>query len=277
VRKDGTEFGVEVGLNPVQTDAGTAVLATIVDLTERMRQSAALQEANAALKRSNLELERFAYVASHDLQTPMRGIASFAELLYANYADRLDAQGGDWLRRIIDSINQLQRLIRDLLEYARIGAEVQPLEAVPMRDVFNEVLELFDATIRATGAQVTCGELPTVMGHRSELIELLLNLIDNALKYHGPEPPRVHVSAERIGGEWRFSVRDNGIGIGPRYHERIFEIFTRLHGPHEFPGTGIGLAASRRIVHLHGGRIWVESELGKGSVFRFTIPESSDE
>jgi PAS domain S-box-containing protein len=277
LRKDGSEFVVEIGLSPAQADGGMTVLATIVDQSERLRQSAVLRNVNAALKRSNLELERFAYVASHDLQTPMRGVASFAELLSSKYADKLDTQARDWLRRIIDSIDQLQRLIRDLLEYSRIGAEVQPLERVQLRDVFNQVLGLLESTIRDTGAQVTCGELPTVMGHRSPLVELLLNLIDNAIKYHGPESPRVHVSAERVGGEWQVTVQDNGIGIAPRYHERIFEIFTRLHGPHEFRGTGIGLAACRRIVHRHGGRIWVDSDAGLGSVFRFTLPELSDE
>lgn len=277
LRKDGSQFAIEIGLSPVQTDAGTGALATIVDLSERLRQSAALREANSALKRSNLELERFAYVASHDLQTPMRTIASFAELLNSNYAEQLDAEARDWLRRIIGATHQLQRLIRDLLEYSRIGADVQPLEPVSFQEVFTQVLELLDGMIRASGALVTCGELPTVMGHRSQLIELLLNLIENAIKYRGPEPPRVYVGAKRVGREWQFSVTDNGIGIAARYHERIFEIFTRLHGPHEFPGTGIGLATCRRIVHRHGGRIWVDSEVGEGSVFRFTIPEYGDE
>lgn len=277
VRKDGSEFVVEIGLSPVQTDDGATVLATIVDLSERLRQSAALREANAALKRSNLELERFAYVASHDLQTPMRSVASFAELLNSHYAHKLDTEAGDWLRRIIDSIHQQQRLIRDLLEYSRIGANVEPLEPVSFRDVFAHVMELLDGPIRAAGAQVTCGELPTVVGHRSQLTELLLNLLDNALKYHGSAPPRVHLAAKRVGRDWQFSVSDNGVGIAPRYHERIFEIFTRLHRHHEFPGAGIGLAACRRIVHRHGGRIWVESEVGQGSVFYFTIPELSDE
>jgi signal transduction histidine kinase len=189
----------------------------------------------------------------------------------------LDPQASDWLRRIVDSINQLQRLIRDLLEYSRIGADVQLLERVSLRDLVTQVLELLDGTIRASRAEVTCSELPTVIGHRSQLKEVLLNLIDNALKYHAPGPQRVHVSAERVSNAWQVSVRDNGIGIAPRYHERIFEIFTRLHGPHQFPGTGIGLAACRRIVHRHGGEIWVESEVGAGSVFHFTIPEFSDE
>jgi chemotaxis family two-component system sensor kinase Cph1 len=216
-------------------------------------------------------------VASHDLQTPMRTIASFAELLHSNYAEQLDVEARDWLRRIMDATHQLQQLIRDLLEYSRIGADVQPLEPVSFQEVFTQVLELLDGMIRASGALVTCGELPTVMGHRSQLIELLLNLIENAIKYRGPDPPRVYVGAKRVGGEWQFSVTDNGIGIAARYHERIFEIFTRLHGPHEFPGTGIGLATCRRIVHRHGGRIWVDSEEGEGSVFRFTIPEYGDE
>jgi light-regulated signal transduction histidine kinase (bacteriophytochrome) len=264
---------VQVGLSPVQTDTGLTVLASISDLTEHLRQAAALREANAALKLSNLELERFAYVASHDLQTPMRSIASFAELLSSNYADKLDARAADWLHRILASINQLRVLVGDLLEYSRIDTDAQPAESVVVEEVFTQVVALLDDAISATGAQVTCGTLPTISAHRSQVTELLLHLIDNAIKYHGSEPPRVHVSAERVDHEWHFRVADNGIGITPKHYERIFEIFARLHSPRAFPGTGIGLAACRRIVQRHGGRIWVESELGKGSVFHFTIPE----
>lgn len=271
-RKDGSEFPVEIGLNPVRTDEGLFVLAAVADISER-EQTKALRRAVEALERSNIELQRFAYVASHDLQTPMRSVASFAELLQTEYADKLDARAQDWLRRTADSARQLQMLVRDLLEYARVDSPAHRFERVPMREVFDQAVLLLDASVREAGAEVSCGELPTVMGARSQLVQLLRNLIGNGLKYRGADAPRIHVCAERKGNEWTFAVSDNGIGIAPRHRERIFEMFQRLHDQGEFPGTGIGLAVCRRVVQQHGGRIWVEAEPGKGSVFYFTIPE----
>lgn len=272
LRKDGSEFPVEVGLNPVRTDEGQFVISAIADISER-EQTKTLRLAVEALERSNLESQRFAHVASHDLQTPMRSIASFVELLGIRYADKLDAQAQDWIRRVVESVKQLQTLVDDLLEYARVDSPAQRFEPVPLRDVFAHAVLLLDATVRETGAELSCGELPVVMGARSQLVQLLLNLIGNALKYRGADPPRVHVFAEREGDQWRFAVRDNGIGIAARHHERIFEMFQRLHDQGEYPGTGIGLAICRHVVQRHGGRIWVESEPGRGSVFFFTIAE----
>lgn len=237
------------------------------------RKVAELKQSNEALTRSNLELQRFAYVASHDLQTPMRGVASFVELLRSRYADKLDAQANDWIDRIIGSVKHLQNLVRDLLEYSRVDARPQPFEAVNMREVFDQALSLMGETVHDAGTEVSCGELPLVMGDRTQLAQLMLNLIGNGLKYRGSVPPRVHVSAQLGAEGWVFAVRDNGIGIDAQFHERIFEVFQRLHGPKEYPGTGIGLAICRRVVHRHGGRVWVESEPGSGSVFYFTIPE----
>jgi PAS domain S-box-containing protein len=274
-RKDGTEFPVEIGLSPVRTDEELFVLAAIVDITERMRQTEALRKSNEALERSNIELQRFAYVASHDLQTPMRTVASFVELLQSTYGDKLDAQANDWIRRTVEAIKHLQTLIRDLLEYSRIDSQARRFERVPLREVFDHAVSLLDASVREAGAEVSCGELPVVMGDRSQLVQLMLNLIDNGIKYRGTDPPRIHVSAERTGNEWTVAVRDNGIGIVPRYHERIFELFKRLHNQREYPGTGIGLAVCRRVVQRHGGKIWVESESGRGSVFYFTIAEGT--
>jgi PAS domain S-box-containing protein len=273
LRKDGSEFPVEIGLSPVTTDEGSFVLAAIVDISERLRQASALRHSHEALERSNIELQRFAYVASHDLQTPMRGIASFAELLQTTYADKLDAQAKDWIRRVVQSTRQMQTLVRDLLEYSRVDSQPHPFQPVPFREVFDHAVSLLDASVREANAEVSCGELPVVTGDRSQLVQLMLNLIGNALKYRGADPPRVHVSAERSAGEdtWTFAVRDNGIGIDRRHQEQIFEIFRRLHDQKEIPGTGIGLAVCRRVVQRHGGRIWVESEPGRGSTFFFTI------
>ena len=274
LRRDGTEFPVEIGLNPVQTEDGTLVLAAIVDLTERQRAAdAALRRTNEALERSNIELQRFAYVASHDLQTPMRNVASFVELLQTSYTDQLDAQANDWIRRIVQSVKQLQTLVRDLLEYSQVDAQAHPFTPVPGREVFDAAVTLLESSIRESGAQVSCGELPVLTGDRSQLVQLLINLIGNSLKYRGTEVPQIRVEADRLDGEWRIMVRDNGIGIDPRYHDRIFEIFERLHDQRSHPGSGIGLAVCRRVVHRHGGRIWVESESGTGSRFYFTIPE----
>jgi PAS domain S-box-containing protein len=274
LRRDGTEFPVEIGLNPVQTEDDTLVLAAIVDLTERQRAAdAALRRTNEALERSNIELQRFAYVASHDLQTPMRNVASFVELLQATYTDQLDAQANDWIGRIVQSVKQLQTLVRDLLEYSQVDAQAHPFTPVPGREVFDAAVTLLESSIRESGAQVSCGELPVLTGDRSQLVQLLINLIGNSLKYRGTEVPQIRVEADRLDGEWRIMVRDNGIGIDPRYHDRIFEIFERLHDQRSHPGSGIGLAVCRRMVHRHGGRIWVESESGTGSRFYFTIPE----
>jgi signal transduction histidine kinase len=236
---------------------------------------AQLRKANEALERSNIELQRFAYVASHDLQSPMRGIAGFVELLRSTYADKLDAQANDWIRRTLESVKHMQTLIRDLLEYSRLDSQAGPLKPVAFRDVFEQATLLLDSLIRETGAKVSCGELPVVMGDRSQLVQLMLNLIGNSLKYRSTDPPCVHISAERKGGKWTFAVRDNGIGIAPKHHKQIFDIFKRLHSQQEYPGTGIGLAVCRRVVHNLGGRIWVESNSGRGSVFYFTLRDGT--
>jgi PAS domain S-box-containing protein len=268
IRKDGTEFPIEIGLNPITTDEGLFVMVAIVDLTERKRQA-------DALARSNMELQRFALLASHDLQTPMRSIANFVQLLQATYSDKLDAQANDWICRTQQSIKHLQALIQDLLEYSRVQSQSGPLQRVSLHDVLDHVVSLLDASVRESKAEVAWGDLPVVMGNRSQLVQLMQNLIGNALKYRSQEPPRVYVSAERRGPEWKLAVRDNGIGISPKYHQKIFEIFQRLHDQNEYPGTGIGLAVCRRIVEDHGGKLWVESEVGNGATFCFTLPEGT--
>jgi len=274
LRKDGTEFPVEIGLNPVTTDEGTFVLSAVVDISERA-QTKALKRAVEALERSNMELQRFAYVASHDLQTPMRSVASFVELLRVTYADKLDAQANDWIRRIVESVKHLQTLVRDLLAYSRVDSQARRFEVVPFRNVVDEAILLLDTAVGELDAEITCSELPVVVGDRSQLAQLMLNLFANALKYRSTAPPRIDVSVARTGSDWTFAVRDNGIGIAPRHKERIFEMFQRLHDQRSYPGTGIGLAVCRRVVHRHGGRIWVESEPGRGSTFYFTLPEGA--
>jgi PAS domain S-box-containing protein len=233
-----------------------------------------LATANRTLESSNIELQQFAYVASHDLQSPLRSISGFVQLLKMDYEEKLDDQGRDYIRRTVQSIAQMQTLIRDLLSYSRVESRSRPFLPVSLMDVFHGAVTLLESSIRDAGGQVTCDQLPVVSGDGSQLAQLMQNLISNGLKYHGTESPHVHVSAEPgiKKNEWIVSVRDNGIGIDPKYFGRIFEIFRRLHDQKEYPGTGIGLAVCRRVVERHGGKIWVESEPGYGSNFRFSIP-----
>jgi len=292
VRRDGSEFPVEIGLNPITTDDGLLVLSVIIDITERKRLEQALQQANeeleqrvaertaeleravAALEKSNIELQQFAYVASHDLQSPLRSISGFVQLLQAEYQGRLDAQADDWIRRTVQSIARMQMLINDVLTYSRVDAETLRFQQVALQEVFDEAVTLVEGTIREQGGSVTGHGLPTVQGDRSQLVQLLQNLIGNGLKYHADDPPRIEVTAERGDGEWVIAVRDNGMGIEPDYHDKIFEIFKRLHTQQAYLGTGIGLAVCRRVVTNHGGRIWVRSAPGAGSTFYFTLPDS---
>ncbi|HEX4450140.1 MAG TPA: ATP-binding protein [Kofleriaceae bacterium] len=267
VRGDGTPIELELRGKSFSHGRRAQRLVTIEEVTERKQRAAELKRTNEALARSNLDLQRFAYVASHDLQTPLRGIASFVDLLRSTYGDGLDTQANDWLARIGRSVDHLQTLIRDLLEYSRVDAEPRAFEPIAMREVLDRatsLLELADATI-------TAGELPEVTGDRSQLVQLLLNLLGNAIKYRSDAAPQVHVTAEDRGDDWLFAVRDNGIGIAPNHHQQIFEIFKRLHDQKAYPGTGIGLAICRRVVDRHGGMIWVESKPGDGSAFFFTL------
>lgn len=230
-----------------------------------------LAAANQALAKSNLELQQFAYIASHDLQAPLRGIAGFAQFLQQDYLGRLDETADEYIGQIVDGAQRMQRLINDLLAYSRVESRARVLAPTDLAAVFDDAISLLSADIEQAGGQVTRGELPTVMGDSSQLSQLLQNLIGNALKYRSTDPPRVHLSATPNGREWTIAVHDNGIGIDAKHHERIFEIFRRLHTEDQIPGTGIGLAVCRRIVSRHGGRIWVESEVGKGSTFFFTV------
>jgi PAS domain S-box-containing protein len=264
-RKDGVEFPVEIGLNPIRSEQGVSVLASVVDIGPRKR-------AEEELRRSNEELEQFAYVASHDLQEPLRTVASFVQLLARRYRDRLDSDGMEFIDFAVGGVTRMQRLIEDLLRFSRVGTRGAPLAAVDSAAVVATVIDTLRAAIDESAASIETGHLPCVLADRRQVEQLLTNLVGNAIKFHGAEPPRVRIDAVEDGRWWRFTVRDNGIGIEPQYFERIFVIFQRLHGRDDYPGTGVGLAICKKIVERHGGRIWVESAPGAGATFVFTLP-----
>jgi PAS domain S-box-containing protein len=273
LRKDGSEFPVEIGLNPVETEEGLFVLSAIVDITQRKRLEDKVRLANEALAESNIELSQFAYIASHDLQAPLRGVSSFARFLQQDYKGKLDQKADEYIDRIVNGCNRMQTMIRDLLEYSRIESRSRPFEETDLGEVFDDAVTILQADIQESGGRVTRGELPTVTADRSQLVQLFQNLISNGLKYHGDDPPLVQVTAEQRGTDWTVIVRDNGIGIKSDFREQVFDIFRRLHAEGMYPGTGIGLAICRRIVQRFGGRIWLESEEGKGTTFYFTLNE----
>jgi PAS domain S-box-containing protein len=276
-RKDGTEFPIEIMLSPLESAGGILVTAAIRNISARKKSEQELAVANQVLEESNLELKQFAYIASHDLQTPLRSIAGFVQLLQQEYEGKLDEQAQDWILRTVRAVARMQTLIRDLLSYSRVEDRSVPFTQIPFLDIVNDALILLESSIHDSGGQVACGKLPIVMGDRSQLVQLMQNLIGNGLAYRSDKPPHIHISAERGGKDWIFSVRDNGIGIDPKHYDQIFEIFKRLHNQKDKPGTGIGLAVCRRVVSRHGGKIWVESEPGCGSTFHFTISEGTEQ
>jgi PAS domain S-box-containing protein len=268
-RSDGQQVPVEIGLNPIKTDGGLLVLASVVDITERKR-------ADFELKRSNEELERFAYVASHDLQEPLRMVASYVQLLGKRYKGKLDADADEFIGYASDGAVRMQRLIEDLLAFSRIGTRGTAMQRTDTEAVLSGALANLKLAITESGATVTSGALPTVDGDAGQLGHLFQNLVSNAVKFAGEKPPRIEISAVRDDHEWLFRVQDNGIGIDEQYFERIFVIFQRLHGREKYSGNGIGLSIARKIVERHGGRMWVESEPGRGTTFLFTLPVAKE-
>ena len=238
------------------------------DLVEARQK---LEESVAELGRSNADLQQFAYVASHDLQEPLRMVSSYTQLIARRYKGKLDADADEFIAFAVDGANRMQRLIQDLLAYSRVNTTGRQFEPTAMETVLKAALDNLTNAVKESQAIITHDPLPAVMGDDKQLAQLFQNLLSNAIKFGGAQPPRIHISAKQADGEWLFSVRDHGIGIDPQYADRIFVIFQRLHTRAEYPGTGIGLAICKKIVERHGGRMWVESELGKGATFCFTM------
>ncbi len=288
-RRDGTLFPALVTNAPIHDGDGklVGIVGISHDITERRQAEMQLRKTMTDLARSNADLQQFAYVASHDLQEPLRMVASFVQLLSIRYQGQLDADADEFIGYATEGAKRMQQLILDLLEYARVDTRGQPMEPTDMTEVCQIVAENLQVAIAETGAQVTWDPLPIVRGDSIQLGMVIQNLISNAIKFCGKAPPRVHISArqtfevsetakvlvsETATPVWEFTVRDNGIGIEPQFFERIFVIFQRLHTRREYPGTGIGLAICKKIIERHGGRIWPESAPGQGTTFYFTLP-----
>lgn len=255
-------------------DQSTHMCGVMMDVSQRKRSAALLEQYMARLKTSNDELKQFAYVASHDLQEPLRMISSYLQLIESRYHDQLDEDGKEFIHYAVDGSNRMKRLIQDLLLYSRVETRKGLYTSVDMNTVLGEVQRNLKLTIEQTNTLIHAEVLPEINADHGQMVQLLQNLISNAIKFRSESPPEITITAEKVSGAWQFAIRDNGIGIDPKYQERIFIIFQRLHGHGKYPGTGIGLAICKRVVERHGGHIWVTSEAGRGATFYFTVAES---
>ncbi|MFO8010468.1 MAG: PAS domain S-box protein [Dehalococcoidia bacterium] len=272
--KSGSLFDVQVAASVVrdERDVPVGMMSSFIDITERMRAMKEREHYMEALERSNRELEEFAYVASHDLQEPLRMVSSYTQLLARRYQDQLDQDAHEFIAYATDGASRMQQLIEGLLSYSRISTKGKEFQPTDLESVLGEVYVNLKMVIEENNVIIIKDELPTVMADESQMSRLFQNLIENAIKYRGPNTPTIHVSAERKRDGWLISLKDNGIGIEPQYGERIFTIFEQLHKRGQYSGTGIGLSICKRIVERHGGKIWVESEPDNGSTFYFTLP-----
>jgi PAS domain S-box-containing protein len=277
-RKDKSEFPIEIMLSPLQSAEGTLVTAAIRNISVRRKAAADLLQKVEELNRSNEELGQFAYIASHDLQEPLRMVASYTQLLSRRYKGKLGADADEFIAFAVDGASRMQRLIQDLLAYSRVGSKGRDLLETSSEDALQQAIVNLRGAIEESSAVVTHDRLPAVLADEMQLIQLFQNLVGNAIKYQRPGVPHIHISAAKNGGKkWDFAVKDNGLGIDPQYFERIFGMFQRLHKRDEFAGTGIGLAICKKIVERHGGSISVESQPGQGSTFHFALAGPSSE
>ncbi|GGF28267.1 PAS domain S-box protein [Echinicola rosea] len=272
VRKSGEEFPVEISLSPLETEDGAMAIAVIRDTSEKAIVKKELQDFNKKLQVKNKELEQFAFVASHDLQEPLQTVMSFTEFLSENYGPHFDETGRKSMQYITEATGRMRQLIKGLLDYSRLGRERKP-EMVDGNSLISNIKVDLGSQIKATNAKIYADNLPHIKGNYTELRILFQNIITNAIKFHKEGvPPEIQINVTKKSDHWLFCIKDNGIGIEKKFKERIFIIFQRLHARKSYDGTGIGLAHCQKIVELHGGKIWVQSELGQGSSFLFTIP-----
>ena len=279
LKRDGTVMDclLTASIQPDLDGTGVRRIQGVVrDITEHKLAEDALRQYAEDLARSNSDLQQFAYVASHDLQEPLRMVSSYTQLLASRYKDRLDADADEFIGYAVDGATRMQTLINDLLAYSRLGTPEESFEAVDCNGLLDQVVADLRPNIEESGAEISYANLPTLKADRSQLAQVFQNLIGNAIKFRGEEPPRIQVYADELGAEWLLSVSDNGIGMEPEYADRIFVIFQRLVTRDQYPGTGIGLAICKKIVENHGGRIWFESQPGKGTTFFFLMPVAED-
>jgi chemotaxis family two-component system sensor kinase Cph1 len=254
----------------VEVKAALELRKAIVNIV--LRQADELAQLAHDLERSNAELKKFAYVASHDLQEPLNQVANYVQLLEMRYHEELDEDAKEFITYAVEGVSLMQTLIDDVLVYSKVDTQAIAFQLTEVETALDRALSNLRQRILETRATITHDPLPTVMAGSTQLMQLFQNLIANAIKFRSDQPPKIHVGAERLEDEWLFSVRDNGIGIDPQFSDRIFVIFQRLHTRDEYPGTGMGLAICKKIIECHRGRIWVESQLGEGATFYFTIP-----
>lgn len=273
LRKDGSEVQVEIGLNPIDSEEGVLVLASIIDITERKLQELTLKK-QAELEVRNKELEQFAYIASHDLQEPLRTVSNYMQVFEDDYAKDLDENAIKYISSVKKATKRMSTLVKALLDYSRLGRN-KKLQSVDCQKLIKNVIEDLQKSIESSGAIISIGKMPMLMAYEIEMSQVFQNLITNAIKFKSKETvPKIAINAKMENNCWLFSISDNGIGIDSKHHSRIFEIFQRLHSGQEIEGNGIGLANCKKIIELHQGEIWVESELGKGASFKFTISNS---
>jgi len=273
--KNGRLIPVEISLSPMKTKEGTFIISVVHDISQRKRAQEQLAEQAKELARSNAELEQFAYVASHDLQEPLRMVASYCQLLAKRYRGKLDADADEFIGFAVEGANRMQRLINDLLTYSRAGAkDSSHFSSVSTQELLDQVLDNLRLAIEEAHAEINIGPMPTVFADARQIVQLFQNLMSNAIKFHSDDPLKIDISAEDKGENWLFTIKDNGIGIPTEFYEKIFVIFKHLHSREKYPGTGIGLAICKKIVERHNGRIWIESEPGKGAKFRFTLQKA---
>ncbi|MFL6711948.1 MAG: sensor histidine kinase, partial [Sulfurifustis sp.] len=261
--------------SPMNTEEGTFSLASVNDISERRRAEQDLKRYTEELQRSNRELGQFAYVASHDLQEPMRAISGCVQLLAQRYRDKLDARAHELIEHTVSGAARMQALINDLLSYSRVSSRARPFEVCDIHHPIRQALANLEFAIQESHAKVTVAGMPLASVDPTQFTQLFQNLIGNAIKFRAERVPEIHVGAEPRSGNYLFWVKDNGIGVEPQCADRIFGVFQRLHGRAKYPGNGIGLAICRKIVERHDGRIWVESIPGIGSTFYFTLPLKS--